>query len=359
MSRKNRSALVVPIELLLFAGMFALFACSPPERHINHGMYYWKSADFEYSYRIDSTLNHLKVSKVFVKLFEVEMDSVLGPVPASVSEVGLWRLRSDEDVKKNIPARQVIPVVFIRNEVLKYKKLDVALLADQIVKFAYGKASTYWNRDVKFDELQIDCDWTESTAQRYHELIAAIKQKYQGKVSITLRLYPYKFPDKMGVPPADRAVLLCYNLLLPSQSGTKNSILDIDVLHDYLDGTDAYPLPLDVALPIYQMSYLFRNNAFEQTVDWHPKTSEIRYDSLGNGVFRIRENGWHKSTLYRVGDLIEVEEISTELLDEAVRLVKKEVELKDTATISFFHLDHDLIQQQGVSHLASIYQYWH
>jgi hypothetical protein len=334
-------------------------ACEQPNVHVQKGMYYWKSGENHLTYELDTALAHFDVSKFYVKLFEVQLDTVLGPVPASINDLSAYDLRNRTRHNGDAQPCEVVPVIFLRNEVLKYPGLDVGDLAQKMIHFVHQKLNSEDYPELRSKEIQVDCDWTESTAATYHQLILAMKNNFKGKISITLRLYPYKFRERMGIPPADRAVLMCYNLMAPSQSGTKNSILDVQLLHDYVDGVEQYPLPLDLVFPIYSMVFHYRNNLFFQTLQWDPTKSQLPLDSLGNGVYRIQENALENDFLFRKGDIIEVETVSNALLDEAVRIVHEEVELQDSATISFYHLSKENISAHGIPHLAAIYKFWH
>ena len=68
---------------------------------------------------------------------------------------------------------------------------------------------------ISCQEIQIDCDWTKSTKDKYFYLLKKIKELSKKEISCTLRLYPYKYPEIMGVPPVDKAMLMCYNLIKP------------------------------------------------------------------------------------------------------------------------------------------------
>lgn len=59
-------------------------------------------------------------------------------------------------------------------------------------------------------ELQIDCDWTAGTKDKYFRFLKKFKELNPGKtISVTVRMYPYKYKEKLGVPPVDRAMLMC------------------------------------------------------------------------------------------------------------------------------------------------------
>ncbi|HMC85958.1 MAG TPA: hypothetical protein VKI61_10545 [Chitinophagaceae bacterium] len=53
----------------------------------------------------------------------------------------------------------------------------------------------------KIDEIQIDCDRTNQNHEKYFQFLKIFKQLYPDKIiSATIRLYPYKYFDKTGIP---------------------------------------------------------------------------------------------------------------------------------------------------------------
>ena len=58
-----------------------------------------------------------------------------------------------------------------------------------------------------FKEVQFDCDWTESTRVQYFAFLRESRKLFSGwRVSSTVRLYQYKYPEKAGVPPIERGM---------------------------------------------------------------------------------------------------------------------------------------------------------
>ena len=86
--------------------------------------------------------------------------------------------------------------------------------------------------------------------------------KYQYPISATIRLHQIKFLAKTGVPPVSKGLLMCYNMGNLKNPATKNSIIETEELKKYIDNLAAYPLPLDVALPLFNWKVLFRNNTY-------------------------------------------------------------------------------------------------
>ena len=157
--------------------------------------------------------------------------------------------------------------------------------------------------------------------------------------SATLRLYAYKFPNKMGVLPVDRAMLMCYNLIPPFEAGDRNSILNISELNKYLIGSDSYPLPLDIALPIYSSVQVYQNNNFAGII--------YNEDSTFFKETKKLNNTWHLSKMdtvingifIRKGDKLKVEKMNFKLINKAIKSILEHVEIDENPTISLFHLE--------------------
>ena len=229
-------------------------------------------------------------------------------------------------------------------------------MADDIV-FLIDKRSKEKFAEVKVnDEIQIDCDWTKSTKDKYFYLLKKIKEKSKKQISCTLRLYPYKYPDIMGVPPVDKATLMCYNLVQPLTQKDKNSILDIKELKSYLNKKRSYPVHLDIALPVFSWSQLYQNNYFQELVN----ISSVELKTFAKEIkpmwFEVeKDTSLDWGSYYRIGDQIKCEEVSTETLQEAIAIIKENVELDKTTTITLFDIDDSTFKKYTDEEISSFY----
>src|SRR5690606_16305757 len=99
---------------------------------------------------------------------------------------------------------------------------------------------------------------------KYFYFLRRLKSIRPWQISVTLRLYPFAYPKHMGMPPADRATLMCYNLLSPKEAGMRNAVLDQPTLEQYLKIAQPvnYPLHLDLALPLFSWMHVHRDGRF-------------------------------------------------------------------------------------------------
>ena len=233
----------------LFIIMVLFGSCSQQEPIIvERGMYSWESASNAFSKNEIDILNKTKISKLYIKLFEVTYDSKMGAIPIA---------KTNFSETAQLEEMEIVPCVYIQNSV--FTKMDKYELED-FVENSLFLITTMMKEKLKINikpkEIQIDCDWTPSTKENYFLFLKSLKSKTSSKISCTLRLYPYKYKDKMGIPPVDRVMLMCYNLLSPKNNETKNSIFDLNEFEKYTDTKVKYPLPMDYAFTKIQLEYL-------------------------------------------------------------------------------------------------------
>jgi hypothetical protein len=351
-------AKVIIQGLFFVVGLLLVVACGSPEPKMERAFYYWKNAESSISWEEETILRQTTVNKLYIKFFEVATDPLFVAVPVAKTNfrINYYRYKNDS-LLGNI---NVIPTVFVRNDVLKnIKEPALDTLADNIVFLVtkYYKERCSPKKDTTLMEgIQIDCDWTASTKENYFYLLRKIKTHFKGKISCTLRLYPYKYRQKMGVPPVDRAMLMCYNLISPLGNETKNSILDNGELEAYLKDVNSYPLPLDLALPVFHWVQFYQNGKFvgllKQTPEWF---TEEYLTATRPMWYSVKKDVVVGDQFLRVGDELKVEFLSDKELMEAIALLKKYVTFKGTYTIALFHLDDENLKKYKYETLNTLF----
>ncbi|WP_265427001.1 hypothetical protein [Chryseobacterium sp. YIM B08800] len=333
--------------------LFLIFSCNNKKvEKVENAFYYWKSNDYVASSKEKDMLVNQDIKKLYVKFFEVDYSDAMGNYPISKTSFSLYSY-CDE---KKTPSYEVIPTVYIKNIVFqKSNEKDLDKLVDNI-NFLINKYINERLDSLKTSELQIDCDWTASTKDKYFYFLKKLKPISQKEISATLRLYPYKYPDKMGVPPVDKVTLMCYNLINPLADQSKNSILDLKELESYLNTEKKYPLHLDVALPVYSWMQLYQNNQFTNVLydvkDIKPHLKEIKplwYEVQKDTVINYE-------TYLRVGDKIKYEEITADKISKAIAIIKKNIKFDKEITVTLFHLDENQLNNytdEEISHFYS------
>lgn len=338
------------IRWFILISVLFTYACTTNKSNtnVNRAFYYWKSSDSYFDSNIDSIIDSLNINKLYIKYFEVEYNNLMGIVPISKTNLSTYY-----DFNINY---KIIPTVYIQNEVFKHTtKGNLDTLADNIV-FLINKFNKEKFSGFPFSEYQIDCDWTISTKDNYFYLLEKIKELSKMQISTTLRLYPFKFKKEMGVPPVDRVMLMCYNLLSPLDDKQKNSILDLDELRKYTNGSEKYPLPLDVALPIYSWAYIYQNNKLVDVI--YTTINEIGKDNLKEVKpmwYQLQQDVELENIFLRKGDMIKYEEIDSKDLNAAINIIKNYIKNKDINTVALFHLDPNQLMKYNYEEINRIY----
>lgn len=335
-----------PIFVFVFCSCFCLYWFSyTPNFKSKRAFYFWELNRWSI-YEERATIDTLQIEKVYVKFFDIVKSPTMGIIPSSKTELNLQSVGN--------ATREIIPCVYIENNVFKKTTAKELLQFVDNLLFLLDKRFLE-NNGSNYSEIQIDCDWTESTKANYFTFLHYLNEQTDKKISATLRLYAYKFPEKMGVLPVDRAMLMCYNLLSPIQSKNKNSILDLGELVKYLKGADVYPIPLDVALPIYSMVHIYRNGQFHQL--FHEDSPDFKENllSIKDEWFEVKNDRIFIDKFLRKGDRLKFEEISPDLLLKAIEVIKKNVHFYQNPTLSLFHLQENELNHFNYEELDSIY----
>ncbi|MFD1603163.1 hypothetical protein ACFSJW_06315 [Flavobacterium artemisiae] len=307
--------------------------------------YYWKSNSWDFTERENAVIKDLKIRKLHVKFFEVDHNDEFGDFPISKSTLHPY----GED------SIAIVPTVFIKNEVFKVndKKALDSLVYN--VNFLINKYTQERFEKNPVTEFQMDCDWTLKTKDNYFYFLKKLKQVSKKDISCTLRLYPYKYPEKMGVPPVDKATLMCYNLINPLENKAKNSILDLNELKLYLNKKSKYPLHLDIALPIYSWMQVYQNNKFTTVLYSGHENISISLKQIKPLWYEVTQDLVHDNFYLRVGDKIKYERITPEKINEAIEIIKENVALDDYTMVTLFHLDEEQLRNYTNEELSGFY----
>ncbi len=323
-------------RLFPFLFLIVLFSCeNRQEEHlISQGIYHWKGA-YEPDSLTNSTLKKLNIDKQYIRFFDVDYDpNTKSPIPKSVVRF------------KEKPNSELIPVVFITNRTFENLNLEQSRqLGILILKKVKELAK---KNDLEWQEIQLDCDWTKTTRARYFEMLRYMKETSHRKMTLsaTIRLHQVKFMEQTGVPPVKRGTLMLYNVGDWKYTETKNSLFDADIIDQYIDRLPVYPLPLDIAFPVFDQTLIYRNNKFVTFLKDFTK-SELQQITIFeltdkfNTFICLKDSTLHDFS-FRKGDLLRYESPDFQemkLIKQAIlaRLKNKEVE------IIYFHLHKDCL----------------
>jgi len=331
----------------LIGVMIALIACNRQHHGATASFYYWKTA-YEPDRIEKHALEEIGAKRLFVRIMDIDTQGPQGEaVPVSA-------ITFREPLPDSLA---IVPVVYIINNVLK----DLSAgqqeeLAGRIIDFVTAKVKQAGKTG--FDELQIDCDWTASTRDAYFGFLKAIRARMADSVrlSATLRLHQVRNRRSSGVPPVDRTLLMCYNMGNLRKPGEHNSIIDLREMDTYLkDFLSEYPLPMDMALPLFSWSVAFRKGQYTGI----SKRLDPRMLSDTSVFARDAE-----SSLYRLkvalpaaglqqGDVVRREQTRWEDLSAAADFLAR-YKRKERFTLLFYHLDNQVFKSFSDEQLQEI-----
>lgn len=337
------------IHFLCFLISFnVLFSCENHKvEEVDKAFYYWKSNEWNFSEGETKILKENKVRKIYQKYFEVDYSETQGCFPYSKTSLSIY----------NSDSLLIIPVVFIKNEVFtKSTNAELDSLAKNIDYLVNKYNIEKHEQDSVLNEIQIDCDWTLSTKDKYFYFLKSLKKLSNKKLTCTLRLYPYKYPEKMGVPPVDEAMLMCYNLINPHADRSKNSILDTKELEKYLNTKNKYPLHLNIALPTYSWMQVYRNEVFYKVVYVNTQNGKGFLKSFKPLWYTVnKDTVLNESEYLRAGDKVKIEEVKAETINKVIDLLKQNVTFEKQITVALFHLDQEQLSQYSNEEISNFY----
>lgn len=333
--------------IFLLCVLLLLIGCK--QKSVVHPtFFYWKTIYQDKKVETDY-LNRFKSNSLYVRIMDVDVDpNTLIPAPVSPIE---FKDRLPKDVA-------IIPVVYLVNNVFNdIDSAQINLLATRIVNFVEAKVKQAGK--TSYAELQIDCDWTKSTRKKYFAFLRRLKENPLLKeklVSVTLRLHQVKNITSSGIPPVNKALLMCYNMGNLRKYGEQNSIISLEEMDTYLkDHLENYPLKLDVALPIFNWAVVFRNQQYTGL-----SKRITKHLLLDNKIFKQRGTSLLFQLLkdlpeagLKKDDVIRWEEVSDNDLLASSNFLSRYLKTAERNLV-FYHLDIDLLKQYSYDSLQKV-----
>lgn len=314
-------------------------ACSTKPREVTHAFYFWKQ-------RYQGETAAPLANKLYVKMFDVAWDAtkhIAHPVAIL-------------DKRANFPdSTEIVPVVFLMNEI--WQKEDTLLMAQRVCTLLEKLC-----KDVKVKEVQLDCDWTRNSKETYFAFLRNVRQQAfmaNKQLSVTIRLHQVKYTRSNGIPPADKGLLMCYNMGNLRKWGDHNSILNMEELKAYTadDQIRHYPLSLDLALPLFEWSVLFRNKLYAgllRNMESTQLENTTLFKQQGKQLYTSLLDTTLNGYVIRRGDVIRLETCSPDLLKKAARYLSRQRQDYDP-TVIFYHLDPLILRKYDRHELETIY----
>lgn len=307
------------------------FSCGA-DRETTPAFYYWKTG-----YRLDKVeqayVDRLKVRKLYVRIMDIDMDD------SRTHAIPISPIRFQDSAPDSIV---LVPVVYIVNNVFNLiDSASIKVLAEKVVPYVGVKLRQAGKSG--FHALQIDCDWTASTRDKYFYFLECLQSQtlFQGKkLSVTLRLHQVRNKSASGIPPVEKVLLMCYNMGNLRKPGDHNSIFDMKEMEIYLrDHLRGYPLHVDVALPLFEWGVAFRHDRYIGLTTRISPTDFADRDIFGHEgkmLYRLKKD--FPAAGLRQGDVVRHEKISSEDLFSASKFLSRYLG-DDSLEVIFYHLD--------------------
>lgn len=281
--------------------VFQLASCQQSKPSVS--FYYWKTV-FDLSPEERAVLKANRVKRLYVRYFDVELSEGKAMPRSPVSFVGKpegW---------------EVVPVIYVKNEVMLSKTLDIADLAEKVMTLV-GSINTHEGLAAA-SEIQVDCDWSLESKETYFKFIEALKAAGVKTISATIRLHQVKYVKTTGMPPVDRGVLMFYNMGHIA-ADSSNSIYDRATAARYTQNLHDYPLKLDVALPMFSWGLHIRGNkviGLLTKVDDNVFLRDPNFKMKAAPFFEVTHNVLKLDHYFEQGDRIKIETVTTTDLSE-------------------------------------------
>lgn len=313
------------------------FACRQTTlRTMVPAFYHWQT-NLEITPEENRYLDSVRCKKLYIKVLDIGVNELSGAVEPYA------RLHIADTT--GLSRYEIIPVIFITNAV--FKKTDPEK-TDWLVEKTAGALAAFPFL-ISAREIQFDCDWTASTREAFFLFLKKMQQAVPEKqLSATIRLHQYKFPKQTGVPPVARGMLMFYNTGDIESETTENSIFNLQDAEKYVQGAPkTYPLPLDLALPVFSWTLVYREGEFWKIINGVPTDLQdtTRFETFlpDRMHLQVRKGTFLSGHYLRPGDRLRVETVSEELLLQAAGLAAR-TDLADDASLAFFHLDTSTIR---------------
>jgi len=333
------------ILILIFSSLMS--GCGEKkERIVKTAFYHWQT-DFDLSDFEKEFIRNSKSDKLYVKFFDVDWNGKEAVPLASLN------IRSEERV-----GQEIVPTIFITNRTFKHlEKAGINDLANKVLDKIKRLFDGFTGAELR--EIQFDCDWSESTRNSYFLFLDMMNTKLSEanvKLSATIRLHQIKFFEQTGVPPVSYGMLMCYNTGELRNFDTENSILDLKTAEKYLMNFEEYPLPLDLALPLFRWGVLFREGRMIRLLNGL-SVNDLRdtkfFQQDAENRFMVNENTYLAGHYVYKKDRIRLEAISQSKLDSIVQLLRPVWPTNDL-TLTFYHIDSTVVQQFKIEHILDL-----
>lgn len=316
-----------------------LTACHKEPQTHSVNFYYWKRnvqiGEVEKDY-----FRKLNSEKLYTRFFDIDIEKDGYPTPRA--KIALFN-------PKELKA-EYVPVVFITNRTfveMEYRTPET--LAQSVYELIQKIVEK--NNIPPIREIQIDCDWNRATRYGFFTFLQKLKEESGKKITCTLRLHQVKDKEQTGVPPVDKAYLMCYATESPKVQNTQNSILDMELLRNYTKDINKYPLPLDIALPLYSWGVVTNHRDEIRLINNVDITGMVPeyFKEIGKNTYEAQDDFFLQGIYLNKGFTLRIERIEPSLLNEAKTYLDGKI--KGSYNIVYYHLDKPFLERFTIDEL--------
>lgn len=320
--------------MVLLAALACLGGCGPRPTVVVPAAFHWRNSDpLDHHDRAAVAANRLQ--RIYFKVLDIGWNPANGAHPvSSVAVPFAWRGHG-RTAGPWTDSVEFVPAIFITNNTLvQLGDAEVDQLALNLLR-KLGQQGP-----ARIHGVLLDCDWTPSTKDRFFRLAKRMNDSLAVPLIATIRLHQYAHPGKTGVPPADRGMLMVYNVGQVNAPGTVNSIFDREAAAPYFRGGKPYPLPLDIALPAFSWGAHFRKGRFLGILQEAQINEAATLGLLTGpwaGMMQVTREDNDRLPELHLGDEVRMERMTPEVIGQAAQLARSAVN-SDTTAVAFFEV---------------------
>lgn len=330
----RRSGLAAPSLIaagVLLAAFGLAAGCHAPRSAPTRAFYFWRTVFNPTDAELDIMSAH-NANRLYLRAFDVAWDE------AKAEAVPVARCSFARPVPAGV---ELIPVVFLKNDVFLHQR-NVAQLADRVWNLARTTAN---DGGANFTEIQTDCDWTDKSRAAYFDYCARLHKLAAASgvtVSATIRLHQVKYRQRTGIPPVDRGMLMFYNMGRLDEAGGRSAIYNAPDARRYVTALDDYPLPLDVALPVFGWGVHWRDG---RVIDLMAKLDPKQLAALpamkaiSPRAFLAEQATFVGGYYMQQGDSVVVDAVTPAIAREAADLLLSHFHPRGPFAVALFDLD--------------------
>lgn len=290
--------------------------------------YHWQT-DYSIGEAEQKMLSKAKSKKLYIKFFDLlymeQHDRVYPVATLQMDEASAIKLEKSE--------LDIISVIYITNEVfLKTKPSELKALANETLRKIYRLEEAYFNNARGVSAIQIDCDWSLSTKDSYFTFLELLQEEAIWRelarrpvdISATIRLHQVKFVEKTGVPPVSSGSIMFYNTGDLLSIEETNSIINVETTASYLSRLETYPLPYNVALPVFGWNVLYRDSKLAGILSYieEQQLADL-FTPLEDNWYEAKEDSYINRTFVYKGDKLRVEDVSLSDFKKLHKIISK------------------------------------